>query len=100
LPPLNADIEDDNTEKDEEYERTVVYRKDDFWDEVLSVDTIDDDNDSVGEEQVESERVGVSGVVEDEEDRDGEDKDEEVVGEDANDGDGQETMGGRLWRRG
>jgi hypothetical protein len=89
----NAEIEDDNAEEDEEYERTVVYRKDDFWDEVLSVDTTDDDNDSVGEEQVESERVGVSNVVEDEEDRDGEDRDEEVVGEDANDGDRQETMG-------
>jgi hypothetical protein len=89
----NAEIEDDNAEEDGEYERTVVYRKDDFWDEVLSVDTTDDDNDSVGEEQVESERVGVSSVVEDEEDRDGEDRDEEVVGEDANDGDRQETMG-------
>ena len=89
----NADIEDDNAEEDKEYERTIVYRKDDFWDEVLSVDT-DDDNDLYGEEQVESEKVGVSGVVKDEEDGDGEDRDEEVVGEDANDGDGQETMGG------
>jgi hypothetical protein len=97
----NAEIEDDNAEEDEEYKRTVVYRKDDFWDEVLSVDTSDDDNYSVGEEQVESERVGVSGVVEDgvsgvvedEEDRDEEDRDGEDMDREDRDGDGQETMG-------
>jgi hypothetical protein len=80
FPTSNANIEYDNTEDDEEYERTIVYCKDDFWDEVLSVDT--DDNDSCKEELVESKRVGVLGVVKD--DRDG---DEDDVGEDYRHGD-------------
>jgi hypothetical protein len=93
----NVDIEDDNAEEDEEYERIVVYKKDDLWDEVLNIDT-DDDNDSYGEKQVQSERMVASGVVEDEENEDEEYRDddayanEEDVGEDANDGDGEETV--------
>jgi hypothetical protein len=57
FPASNVDIEDDNTKEDEEYDRAVVYCKTDFWDEVLSMDT-GDDNDSCGEEQVESKRLG------------------------------------------
>jgi hypothetical protein len=83
----NVDVEDDNAKEDEEYKRVVVYSKDAFWDEVLSVDT-DDGNDLDQEEHVESKRVGFSGIVEDEANGEKEDRDEEVdaneeeVGED------------------
>jgi hypothetical protein len=88
----NADIEDDNAKEDEEYKKIVVYKKDDLWDEVLNVDT-DDDNDSYGKEQIESKKVGVSVVVEDEEDRDEDaNANEEDIGEDANNRDGEETV--------
>jgi hypothetical protein len=43
----NVDFEDDNIEEDEEYEKAIIYNKDAFWDEVLSVDA-DDGNDSDG----------------------------------------------------
>jgi hypothetical protein len=102
FPLSNAYIEYDNAEEDEEYERIVIYCKDDFWDEVLSVDS--DDNDSCEGEQVDSERVGVSSVVEDEEDGDGDeddgdgdedngDGDEDYVGEDYRHRDGEDYGG-------
>ena len=68
--PVEVDVEDDNAEEDEEYEMAVVYQKDAFWDDVLSVDT--DGSDSDGDEHVESERVGGSGGVEDDGNRDDE----------------------------
>jgi hypothetical protein len=59
---------DDNAEEDDEYERAIVHQKDAFWDE--GVDT--DGSKSDGDEHVESERVGGSGGVEDEGNRDDE----------------------------
>jgi hypothetical protein len=67
---VDVNLEDDNAEEDEEYERAVVYQKDAFWDNGLSVDT--DGSESDGDEHVESERVGGSGGVGDEGNRDDE----------------------------
>jgi hypothetical protein len=36
---VTDDVVDEDKEEDSEYERTVVYRKDPFWDSVLSDDT-------------------------------------------------------------
>jgi hypothetical protein len=67
---VEVDVEDDNAEEDEEYERIVVCQKDALWDEVLIVDI--DNSDSDRDEHVKSERVGGVGGVEDEENRDDE----------------------------
>jgi hypothetical protein len=73
-------VVDEDEEKDLEYERPVVYRKDAFWDSMLSDDTdcMDSDEDTT---MLVDEGVGnIGGVVED----------EDVEGDVGADGDGGE----------
>jgi hypothetical protein len=65
---VTDDIVDEDEEEDSEYERTVVYRKDPFWDSVLSDDTDCMDSDEDATTMLVDEGVGDAGRVVDDED--------------------------------
>jgi hypothetical protein len=65
---VTDDVVDEDEEEDSEYERTVVYRKDSFWDSVLSDDTDCMDSDEDATTMPVDEGVGDVGRVVDDED--------------------------------
>jgi hypothetical protein len=65
---VTDDVVDEDEEEDSEYERTVVYRKDPFWDSVLSDDTDCMDSDEDATTMPVDEGVGNAGRVVDDED--------------------------------
>jgi hypothetical protein len=79
-------VVDEDEEKDLEYERPVVYRKDAFWDSMLSDDTDCMDSDEDTTMLVDKGVGNIGGVVEDE--------DEDVEGDVGADGDGGEDHAG------
>jgi hypothetical protein len=65
---VTDDVVDEDEEEDSEYERIVVYRKDLFWDSVLSDDTDCMDSDEDATTMPVDEGVGDAGRVVDDED--------------------------------
>ncbi|GLT73422.1 hypothetical protein SLA2020_452830 [Shorea laevis] len=71
---VDVDVQEGDAEEDEDYERNVVFRKDAFWDDVLSDDTDGHADDSdyegrslAGSDGEDSTRVGVEESVGDDE---------------------------------